>query len=153
MTISDRLATIGLSLPVPPTPKYSYVPYRISGNQLFVAGQTCIIDEVPVHTGTLGGNLTIEQGQRAAQVCALNALAVVSMACDGDFSRVRALKMTGYVRSTDDFDKQPLVLNGASDLLVLALGEDGKHVRAALGTNALPRHSPVEIEMLFELRP
>ena len=153
MSVIDRLAEIGLKLPTPPKPLFSYIPFRISGNQLYIAGQTCIVDEVPICTGTVGDDVTIEMGARAAQVCALNTLAVVGMACEGRFERVRALKLTGFIRCTADFDKQPLVLNGASDLLVVALGERGKHTRAALGTNSLPRHSPVEIETIFEIFP
>ena len=151
--IHHRLGECGLALPVPPPPSANYVPFRLSGRFLFVAGQTCIIDEVPVVTGTLGRDLTIEQGQRAAEVCALNTLAQVGLACGGDFDRVTMLKLTGFIRSTDDFDRQPKVLNGASDLFVLALGEPGRHARAALGTNALPRHSPVEIETVWDLAP
>lgn len=147
-----RLAAAGLKMPAPPTPSATYIPFRWCGPILFVAGQTCIVDEVPVVVGTLGDNVTIEEGARAAQVCALNVLAQVNVASAGDFERVTMLRMTGYIRSTNDFAKQPLVLNGASDLFVLALGERGRHARAAIGTNSLPRHSPVEIETQFEMR-
>jgi enamine deaminase RidA (YjgF/YER057c/UK114 family) len=149
--VASRLAGIGLKLPTPPLPSASYVPYRISGKHLYIAGQTCIVDEIPICTGTVGHDVSIEMASEAARICALNVLAQVGLACRGDFSRVSALKLTGYIRCTDDFTKQSLVLNGASDLLVLALGEKGKHVRAALGTNALPRGAPVEVEALFEI--
>lgn len=149
--VISRLAAAGLTLPKAPTPTWNFVPFRRCGNMVFIAWQTCIIDEIPVHTGTLGLDLTIEEGQRAAQVCALNTLAQVAIACDGDFSKVTMLKMTGFIRGTDDFAMQAKVLNGASDLFVTALGERGRHARAAIGTNSLPRHSPVEIETIFEV--
>lgn len=146
-----RLARAGLKLPTPPLPSGAYVPYRLSGNTLYVAGQTCIVNEVPVCAGVVGRDVSVEQAAEAARVCALNLLAQVGVACGSDFERVSALKITGFIRCTEDFTRQASVLNGASDLLVLALGEKGRHARSAIGTNALPRGSTVEVEGIFEL--
>jgi enamine deaminase RidA (YjgF/YER057c/UK114 family) len=150
--VPSRLARAGLKLPHPSPPAASYVPYRISGNTLYIAGQTCIVDQTPVCIGTVGRDVTIEMASYAARVCAINVLAQVGAACHGEFDRVSALRITGYIRCTDDFTQQALVLNGASDLLILALGEKGQHTRAAIGTNALPRGSTVEVEGIFEIR-
>jgi enamine deaminase RidA (YjgF/YER057c/UK114 family) len=149
--IASRLARAGLELPSPPTPAASYVPYRISGKHLYIAGQTCVVDGAPICTGVVGRDVSVEMAFNAARVCALNVLAQVGEACQGDFDRVKALKITGYIRCADDFTQQAVVLNGASELLILALGDKGKHARAAIGTNALPRGSPIEIDAIFEI--
>jgi enamine deaminase RidA (YjgF/YER057c/UK114 family) len=149
--VVSRLARAGLKLPNAPQPAASYVPYRRSGNVLYVSGQTCVVDGVPVCTGIVGRDVSVERAAEAARVCALNVLAQVGAACQGDLDRVTVLKLTGYIRCTDDFTQQPAVLDGASDLLTLALGEKGKHARAAIGTNALPRGSTVEVEAIFEI--
>jgi enamine deaminase RidA (YjgF/YER057c/UK114 family) len=150
-SVQDRLAQAGLCLPEPPKPAGTYTPFLRLGTQLLVAGQTCLRGGVLQYEGIVGDDLSIPEAQEAAQLCALNALATAGLACDGDFGRVRLVKMTGYVRCAADFAEQPRVLDGASETFVLALGERGKHVRAAIGTHALTRRAPVEIETLFEL--
>ncbi|MFJ4208067.1 RidA family protein [Paenarthrobacter sp. NPDC089675] len=152
-TIHERLANAGLNIPKSPKPAGTYVPYIKSGSQILVAGQTCLIDGVLQYEGVVGRELSLEDARAAARICALNVLAILSHACSGDFSRLRMLKMTGYVRCSPEFGDQTRVIDGASDLFMLALGGNGRHVRAALGTSALPRRAPVEIETLFELLP
>ncbi|MGW1025623.1 RidA family protein [Streptomyces sp. NPDC002577] len=151
--IHTRLRERGLRIPEPLKPGGNYVPFVRSGRQLLVAGQICRTDEVVQYEGVVGVDLTVAQARQAAALCALNTLAVAGLACDGDFDRLRALKLTGYIRCGTDFADQALVMDGASDLLVLALGERGRHVRAAVGVAALPRRAPVEIETLFEVAP
>jgi enamine deaminase RidA (YjgF/YER057c/UK114 family) len=149
--VLSRLARAGLQLPRPTTPAASYVSYRVSGNIVYVAGQICVVDGVPACVGVVGRDISPEQAAEAARICALNVLAQVGVACQSQFERVTALKVTGYIRCADDFTQQSVVMDGASDLLVLALGDRGKHARVAIGTNALPRGAAVEVEAIFQL--
>ena len=151
--IDDRLRELGLTLPPPAKPVAVYVPYRVSGSQVFIAGQIPPLDaDVPV-TGKLGRDLTVEQGYAAARLAGLRVLAQLKAACDGDLDRVvQCVQLRGFVNSADDFSDQPAVVNGASELLRDVFGEPGLAARAALGTNALPRDAAVEIESLFEIR-
>ena len=151
--VEDRLRELGLTLPEPATPIAVYVPYRVSGRQVFVAGQIPPLDAgIPV-TGKLGRDLTIEQGHAAARLAGLRVLAQLKAACGGDLDRVvQCVQLRGFVNSADDFDQQPAVVNGASELLRDVFGDAGLAARAALGTNALPRNAAVEIESVFEIR-
>ena len=149
--IEKRLAAKGIQLPAPPMPVASYVPFRISGNQLFVSGQIPIADGKPQFIGKLGADLGLEDGKKAARLCALNLLAQVKAAC-GDLDRVTAcLRLGVFVNATADFTQHPEVANGASDFMVEALGDIGKHTRAAVGAGSLPRGVSVEVEGLFEI--
>lgn len=151
-TIDDRLASIGLQLPDEPLrPGGSYVPFVWSGNQLLVAGQICRVGEEMRFTGVVGDGLTVEDGQAAARLCALNTLAVAGAACGGDFSRLRLLSVSGYIRCVPEFGEQAKVMDGASEVFLQALGDYGKHVRTAVGVYALPRQAPVEISTVFEV--
>jgi len=151
-SIDDRLASVGLQLPDEPlTPGGSYVPFVRSGNQLLVAGQICRVGEEVQFTGVIGDGLTVEEGQAAARLCALNSLAVAMTACGGDFSRLRLLSLSGFIRCVPQFGQQAKVMDGASDVFLQALGDNGKHVRTAVGVNALPRQAPVENSTVFEV--
>jgi len=151
-SISDRLAAVGLQLPDEPlTPGGSYVPFVWSGNQLLVAGQICRVGEEMQFTGVIGDGLTVEEGQAAARLCALNTLAVAGAACGGDFSRLRLLSVSGFIRCVPESGQQAQVIDGASEVFLQALGDNGRHVRTAVGVNALPRQAPVEISTLFEV--
>lgn len=150
-TVIDRLEAVGLSLPKPPNPNGDYVPFTRTGNMLFLAGQTCTREGQLLYSGTIGADMSIEDGQKAAGACALNLLSVLSLACEGDFERVRALKVNGFVRCASDFTEVPRVIDGASKLFLLALGERGRHARAAIGAYALPRGASVEVEAVFEI--
>lgn len=147
-----RLRDLGLTLPAAPAPAANYVPYVRTGDLVFVSGQ---ISQGPdgLILGKLGDNLDVAAGTAAARSCALSLLAQVQAACGGDLDRlVRVVKLTGFVNSTDDFTRQPEVINGASDLLVEVLGDAGRHARAAVSAPALPRGVAVEIEGVFEIR-
>ncbi|QPM91807.1 RidA family protein [Pseudooceanicola algae] len=149
--IDARLAELGLTLPKAAAPIANYVPYMISGKTVYVSGQISIDENGPI-TGKVGTDLTPEQGSEAAKRCALSLLSQVHAACDGDWTRLkRVLKLTAFVNSTPDFEDQPAVINGASDLLVAVLGDAGRHARSAVSAGALPMNGAVEIEGIFEL--
>ncbi|BFJ85548.1 RidA family protein [Ruthenibacterium sp. CLA-JM-H11] len=142
----------GLEIPAPPKPGGIYSPACRTGNLLYLSGQTCTENGVPKFTGTVGDTLTIEEGQKAAQLCALNLLSVLKAALDQDLSRVRRIvQLIGFVRCQPDFCDQPQVINGASQLFKDLFGEDGMPSRMALGTNALPGGAAVEILLVVEI--
>jgi enamine deaminase RidA (YjgF/YER057c/UK114 family) len=150
--IEARLAELGVTLPDAPAPAANYVPFVAVGNLLHVSGQ---ISQGPdgFIKGRLGADMTVEQGAEAARRCAISLLAQVRRACDGDLGRlVRVVKLTGFVNSTADFTDQPKVINGASDFLVAALGDAGRHARSAVSAASLPFGVAVEIEGIFEIR-
>ncbi|WP_323035663.1 RidA family protein [Pararhodobacter sp.] len=149
--LETRLAELGLSLPDAPAPAANYVPWVISGNQVFVSGQISQ-SKGGLITGKLGADLSTEQGAEAARNCALSLLAQLRAAVDGDLSRLkRVVKLVGFVNCTPDFTDQPKVINGASDLMVELLGDVGRHARSAVGTPSLPLGVAVEIEAIFEI--
>src|ERR1700722_6827457 len=150
--IEQRLTGMGIALPSPPAPGASYVPYTISGNQVIISGQIPIADGKPQFIGKLGAEISLEDGKSAARLCALNLLAQLKTACGGDLDRVKAcLRLGVFVNATPDFTQHPEVANGASDFMVQALGDAGKHARAAVGAVSLPRGVAVEVEGLFEI--
>lgn len=152
-TPETRLADIGYVLPQAAAAAANYVPFVVSGNTLFIAGQIPFLNGEKLHIGRVGDNLTIEQGQEAAKACALNILAQLKAAVDGDWSRVvRCVKLGGFVNSGPDFDQHPAVINGASEIMVAALGEIGRHARFAVGASNLPFGVAVEIDAIFEIK-
>ncbi len=149
--IEERLAALGITLPDAPTPMANYVPYVVSGNLVFVAGQIPLRDGDMI-TGKLGADADIDTGREAARVCALNILAQVRAACGGDLDRVRRIvKLGGFVNATPDFTDAPQVINGASDLIVEIFGDAGKHARFAVAVASLPRGVAVEIDAVVEI--
>lgn len=152
-TVESRLQNLGITLNAAPKPVASYVPYTISGNQVFVSGQVPVSDGALKYVGKLGADFSVEVGQAAAQLCAINILSVLKEACGGDLERVvRVLKVNVFVNATPDYDKQPEVANGASDLFVAVFGDAGKHARAAVGMGSLPRGVAVEVDATFEIK-
>lgn len=153
MSFEQRVASLGLTLPVPPQPVATYVPSVRVGDLLFISGVVPSRDGRIVFQGKVGGDLSKEEGYEAAKVSLLNALANVRQAA-GSLDRVqRIVKMTGYVASREGFKEQPYVINGASDLLVEIFGEAGRHARAAVGVAELPLGVPVELELTVQLLP
>jgi enamine deaminase RidA (YjgF/YER057c/UK114 family) len=145
--IEKKLQELGLTLPGPPAPAASYLPFRINGNTLILAGVICISEGKVTHAGQVGRDQTVETGYAAAQVCALNALASIKAAL-GELDRVRDfLFVSGYVNAVAGFDQSPQVINGASDLFVKMYGDRGRHARAAIAVAGLPRNSTVEIQV------
>jgi enamine deaminase RidA (YjgF/YER057c/UK114 family) len=150
--VETRLAALGLKLAGAPAPAANYVPYVIAGGLVFIAGQAPVVDGKYQSVGRVGAEVTLEAAQAAARLCGLNVLAQVKAAVNGDWSRVkRCVRICGYVSSAPDFFEQPKVVDGASDLLVQALGDAGKHARSALGVLALRGNVPVVIDAIFEL--
>ncbi|PBB67260.1 hypothetical protein CK228_19020 [Mesorhizobium sp. WSM4312] len=150
-TIEKRLSDLGVTLPVAAAPAANYVPYCRSGTLLFTAGQLPLKDGKLQASGLLGRDVDTASGKDAAKYCAINILAQAKAAL-GDLEKIRRLvKITVFVASAPDFVEQHLVANGASDFLVAALGERGKHARSAVGTASLPLNAAVEIEAIFEV--
>ncbi len=150
--IETRLADMGITLPDAPAPAANYIPFVQVGDLVHVSGQ---ISNGPdgLITGKLGADLTVEDGAAAAQTCAISLLAQAKAACGGDLSRlVRLVKLVGFVNSTADFTQQPQVINGASDFMVAALGDAGRHARSAVSAASLPLGVAVEIEAIFQIK-
>ena len=152
MDLSEKVKQAGFVLPDVAPPAANYVPYVMSGKQIFIAGQIPFLNGEAMHTGRVGENLTTEQGVEAAQACALNILAQANAAVEGNWSRIkRCVKLGGFVNCTPDFNDHPVVINGASDLIAGVMGEAGQHARFAVGAPSLPLGVAVEIDAVFEI--
>lgn len=150
--IEKKLADMGITLPTPVSPVANYVPFVRSGNLLVVSGQICLDpDGKIVAKGQLGAGVSIEEGQAAAQRCAINLLSQVKAAL-GDLDKVaRVVRLGGFINSASGFTDGPKVMNGASDLMVTAFAERGRHARTTVGVAALPADAAVEVEGMFEV--
>ncbi len=153
-SLRQRIQALGLTLPVPSQPIANYVNHVFSQNQLFISGQIPLLDGRPAYVGRLGESLSEEEGTQAAELAALGLLAQLSDALGDDLSRlVRILRLGVFIASGADFQRQGAVANGASNLLVNALGEKGRHARTAVGVSSLPGGVAVEVDAIFELHP
>ena len=152
MNPEAALAALGLSLPNPPAAAGSYVPTVRTGNLLFCAGTICMANGQMTHTGQVGKEQTVASAQKAAEVCALNTLANIKAAVGSLDAVARVVLVNGFVNAVAGFGDSPAVINGASDLLVKAFGHAGKHARAAVAVNGLPRGSTTEIQIVVELK-
>ncbi|NVK33215.1 MAG: RidA family protein [Rhodobacteraceae bacterium] len=149
--IEKRLEELGVTLPTAPAPAANYVPYVVTGNQLFISGQLPMTSEGLEFVGKVGETYTADEANEAAKLCAINLLSQAK-AATGDLSKIKRLvKLVGFVNSTPDFTEQPKVINGASDFMVEVLGENGRHARSAVSAGALPFGVAVEIEAIFEI--
>ena len=150
--IEAKLKELGIELPAATAPIANYVPFTRSGNLVVVSGQVSVRGGKPEFVGKLGREISVAEGQQAARLCALNILAHLRTACDGDLDRVkRVLRLGGFVNCTPEFTEMPQVVNGASDLMVAVFGDAGKHARAAVGVSSLPLGVTVEVEAMFEI--
>lgn len=150
--IDTRLKELSITLPKAAPPVASYVPYVVSGNLVFISGQVTVGPQGLEYVGQLGKEFTVEQGQAAARLCALNVIAQLREACGGNLDRVtRCVKVTGFVNAVTGFAQHPEVINGASDTIVQVFGDIGRHARAAVGAGSLPRNVAVEVEAIFEI--
>jgi enamine deaminase RidA (YjgF/YER057c/UK114 family) len=150
-TIQSRLAAENIVLPTPAAPAANYVPFVIENGLLTISGQLPLENGALAVKGKLGGGVSLEEGQRAARLCAINILAQAQAALI-DLGRIRrTVRLGGFVASTPDFTDQHKVVNGASDLIALILGDAGRHARAAVGVAALPLDAAVEVEALFAI--
>lgn len=154
-TVDERLAELGLVLPPVAAPAGSYVPALRTGSLVYTAGQLPFVDGRLPATGKVGDGLGLVQpadAQALAATCVLNALAAAATVLDSLDDVVRVVKLTGFVASDPEFSGQPGVINGASDLLGQIFGEAGRHARSAVGVAVLPLDSPVEVELVLEVR-
>ena len=146
------IESMGLAFPPPAPPAANYVPYYRIGSFVYISGQLPMHGNDLKFIGKVGRDFSTDEGYNAAQLCALNILSQLNQATNQDLSLVRnCVKLTGFVNCTEDFTEQPEVLNGASDLMIRAFGDNGKHARAAVGVNSLPRGVAVEVEAIFAL--
>lgn len=151
MAVEERLQELGIALPEPAAAVANYVPFVRTGNLVSISGQLPLTPDGPI-TGKLGREHDVASGQSAARQCAVNLIAQVKAAAEGDLERVRRIvRLGGFVNSTEDFEQQPKVINGASDLMVEVFSDAGRHSRAAVGVNALPLGAAVELDGLVEL--
>ncbi|GAB6053581.1 RidA family protein [Magnetospira thiophila] len=151
-TVAQRLQDLGLEIPEAVAPVANYVPFVVTGNLVVVSGQVPIQSGQVAFKGKLGAGVSLEDGIAAARLCAINIIAQVKTACNGDLERVkRVVRLGGFVACTADFADHPKVINGASDLMVAVFGDAGRHARAAVGCPSLPLDVPVEVDALVEI--
>jgi len=150
--IDERLTKLGVTLPDAPSPAANYLPYIVTGNQVLIAGQAAVVDGKHKFIGRIGAEVSVADGREAARLAAINVLAQVKAACSGDWSKLaRCLRICGYLNATPEFADHPQVLDGASDFLVAALGDAGKHVRSVLGVSSLRSGTALVIDAVFEI--
>jgi enamine deaminase RidA (YjgF/YER057c/UK114 family) len=149
--IEEKLLEMGIEIPEAPKPLASYIPVIKSGNLIFTAGQVPLANGEVKYKGKVGKDISLEDGIKAAEICTINCLSVIKTLI-GELDKIKQiLKVTVFVNSGEGFTDQPKVANGASDMLVSIFGENGKHVRSAVGVSELPINSAVEIEMIVEV--
>jgi enamine deaminase RidA (YjgF/YER057c/UK114 family) len=152
MTVLERLADLGITLPKPMAPVATYVPVTIAGELVIVSGQLPAIDGKVAVTGKLGATVSLEEGQHAARLCLINVLAQLQAALPGGLESVsQVLRLGGFIAATPEFSQHAVVMNGASDLTVAAFGEAGRHARSTIGVASLPLNAAVEVEAMFWL--
>ena len=153
MLVDENLKKLNVEIPKAPDPVGAYLAYKKIANLLYISGQISIDANGKITKGKLGKDLSIEQGQAAAKLCALNIIAQAKKACNERLEKIKnCIKLTGYVNSTGDFTDQPKVINAASELISAVFDENGKHARAAISANALPLGAAVEIDAIFEIK-
>jgi enamine deaminase RidA (YjgF/YER057c/UK114 family) len=152
VSVKEKLASLGLTLPTAAAPVAAYVPAVKTGNLVFTAGQLPVVDGKLVLTGKVGSDVTPEDAKKMAEICALNALAAISLVADIDQIE-KIIRVGGFVNGLPGFVAIPAVINGASELLIKLFGDvNGKHARTAVGVAELPLNAPVEIEMVVQLK-
>ena len=152
MSVKEKLATLGLTLPTAAAPVAAYVPAVKTGNLVFTAGQLPVVDGKLVLTGKVGSDVTPEDAKKMAEICVLNALAAISLVADIDQIE-KIVRVGGFVNGAPGFVAIPAVINGASELLIKLFGDvNGKHARTAVGVAELPLNAPVEVEMVVQLK-
>ncbi len=150
--VEARLKELGIAVPEAAAPVANYVGWVKTGAQVYVSGQITLKDGKPQYIGKLGAEVDVDTGRAAAELCAINIIAQLKQACDGDLDRVlRIVRLGGYVNSTPDFAQQPQVINGASDLMVAVFADKGRHSRAAVSVASLPFGVAVEIDCVAEI--
>lgn len=151
-SIDAKLKGLGIEVPEPAAPVANYVPFVAVGKLVFISGQVPLVDGKPQYIGKVGTTFSVEEGQQAARICAINLIAQMRAAAGGDLDKVkRVVRLGGFVNSTPDFTQQPSVVNGASDVMVEVFGDKGKHCRTAVSAGALPLDVAVEVDAVIEL--
>lgn len=149
---NKHLAELGINLPAPASPRGNFIPAVTVGSLTYVSGQVTRSEGKIEFVGKLGREYGVDEGQKAARLCAANVLAQLKEACGGDLDRVvRCVRVTGYVNCTPEFVQHPQVINGASDFFVEVFGENGKHARSAIGVSSLPGGAACEVEAIFQI--
>ena len=149
----ENIKNLGLNIPDLPKALANYVPFKIIGKTIYISGQAPVHNGELIYKGKVGSDITVEDGIEAAKLCVINIIAAVKTGLDGDWDKLDSfVKLTGYVNCQDNFTDQPNVINGASDMLVDIFGEQGRHARVAVGSNALPLGIAVEIDAIVKLK-
>ena len=149
----ENIKNLGLNIQDLPKALANYVPYKIIGKSMYISGQAPVQNGEVIYQGKVGSDVTIEDGIEAAKLCCINIIAAVKKGLDGDWDKLDCfVKLTGYVNCKDDFKDQPKIINGASDMLVEIFGDQGRHTRVAVGSNALPLGISVEIDAIIHLK-
>jgi len=152
-SFEENIMQLGIKIPDMPAPLANYVPYKVSDNVVYVSGQGPVLNGDLMYKGKVNEDISIEDGIKAAELCCINIIAALKKSINGDWNRLDSfLKLGGFVNCKDDFYDQPKIINGASDLLVKIFGDQGKHARFAVGSNALPMNISVEIDAIIKIK-
>ena len=152
-SFEENIMQLGINIPDMPAPLANYVPYKVSDNVVYVSGQGPVLNGDLMYKGKVNEDISIEDGIKAAELCCINIIAALKKSINGDWNRLDSfLKLGGFVNCKDDFYDQPKIINGASDLLVRIFGDQGRHARFAVGSNALPMNISVEIDAIIKIK-
>jgi len=149
----ENIKNLGLNIPELPKALANYVPFKIVGKTMYISGQAPVRNGEMIYKGKVGSDITIEEGIEAAKLCVINIIAAVKTGLENDWNKLDSfVKLTGFVNCQDSFTDQPKIINGASDMLVEIFGDQGRHARVAVGSNALPLGISVEIDAIIQLK-
>ena len=152
-SFEENIMQLGINIPDMPAPLANYVPYKVSDNVVYVSGQGPVLNGDLMYKGKVNEDISIEDGIKAAELCCINIIAALKKSINGDWNRLDSfLKLGGFVNCKDDFYDQPKIINGASNLLVKIFGDQGRHARFAVGSNALPMNISVEIDAIIKIK-
>ena len=152
-SFEENIKNLGLKIPELPKALANYVPYKIVGKTMYISGQAPVKNGELIYKGKVGSDISVEDGIEAARLCVINIIAAVKTGLEGDWSKLDSfVKLTGYVNCQNYFTDQPKIINGASDMLVEIFGDQGRHARVAVGSNALPLGIAVEIDAIVQLK-
>ena len=149
----ENIKNLGLNIPDLPKALANYVPYKIIGKTIYISGQAPVQNGELIYKGKVGSDISIEDGIQAAKLCVINIISALKTGIEGDWDKLDSfVKLTGFVNCQDNFTDQPKIINGASDMLVEIFGDQGRHARVAVGSNALPLDIAVEIDAIAQLK-
>ena len=149
----ENIKNLGLNIPDLPKALANYVPYKLIGKTIYISGQAPVQNGELIYKGKVGSDISIEEGIEAAKLCVINIIAALKTGLEGDWDKLDSfVKLTGFVNCKDNFTDQPKIINGASDMLVEIFGDQGRHARVAVGSNALPLGIAVEIDAIVQLK-